>query len=77
LDDTRQGFPVKHVVERSKGIVNVPKRRRSIIILVFISTATARRRNGVGVAARQERWKNHTRYFHLASLKMGLNKKGF
>jgi hypothetical protein len=29
------------------------------------------------VAARQERWKNHTRYFHLASLKMGLNKKGF
>ena len=28
------------------------------------------------MAARQQRWKNHTRYFHLASLKMGLNKKG-
>jgi hypothetical protein len=41
LDDTRQGFPMKHLIERSKGNINVSERRRSIIIFVFISTATA------------------------------------
>jgi hypothetical protein len=44
---------MKHVIERSKGIINVSK-RRSIIMFVFISTATARRRNGAGVVARQQ-----------------------
>jgi hypothetical protein len=60
LDNTWQGFPINHVIERSKGIINVSKRRRRSIIFVFVSTATttatapARRRNGVGVFARQK-----------------------
>jgi hypothetical protein len=53
---------MKHVIERSKGIINVSKRRRSIIIFVFISTSTAtatatatgKRRNGVVVVGRRE-----------------------
>jgi hypothetical protein len=52
---------MKHVIERSKGIINVSK-RASIIVFAFISTVTAtaaatatgRRRNGVGVVARQQ-----------------------
>jgi hypothetical protein len=45
---------MKHVIERSKGIINVSKRRRSVIfVLICTATATARRRNGVGVVDRQ------------------------
>jgi hypothetical protein len=46
---------MNHVIERSKGIINVSKRRRRSIIFLFVSTATApaRRRNGVVVFARQ------------------------
>jgi hypothetical protein len=52
---------MNHVIERSKGIINVSK-RTSIIVFAFISTATAtgvatatgRRRNGVRVVARQQ-----------------------
>jgi hypothetical protein len=44
---------MKHVIERSKGIINVSKRRSSIMIF-GLPTASARRRNGFGVVARQQ-----------------------
>jgi hypothetical protein len=50
-----------------------------VFISTVTATATARRRNEVGVVAWWSGWrkKNHTHYFHLASLNLGPDKKGF